>query len=199
MDSREQGFTPLLAAAQGGHTGVCKLLLETGKANVKETTPAGFTPLLVAARFGHTEVCELLLKEGKANIEEIDDDGDTALNLAATKGDASTVALLLSKGAKVDTRDKSGFTPLLAAADEGHTEVCELLLDNGSDLEESEPDTQMTALHEAAGHGHEHCHHMAAINITEKAAAVPGFEVYNCHENHLLHLNLGAGVNRDAA
>ena len=47
-----------------------------------------------------------------------------------------------------------------------------------------------------------HCHHMAAINITEQAAAAaaaPGFEVYNCHENHLLHLNLGAGVNRDAA
>ena len=48
----------------------------------------------------------------------------------------------------------------------------------------------------------DHCHHMAAINITEQAAAAaaaPGFEVYNCHENHLLHLNLGAGVNRDAA
>ena len=43
---------------------------------------------------------------------------------------------------------------------------------------------------------------MAAINITEQAAAAaaaPDFEVYNCHENHLLHLNLGAGVNRDAA
>ena len=41
---------------------------------------------------------------------------------------------------------------------------------------------------------------MAAINITEQAAAAaaaPDFEVYNCHENHLLHLNLGAGVNRD--
>ena len=37
VDAREQGFTPLLAAAQGGHTEVCKLLLETGKANVKET------------------------------------------------------------------------------------------------------------------------------------------------------------------
>ena len=45
----------------------------------------------------------------------------------------------------------------------------------------------------------DHCHHMAAINITEQAAAAPDFEVYNCHENHLLHLNLGAGVNRDAA
>ena len=32
VDARDQGFTPLLAAAQGGHIEVCKLLLETGKA-----------------------------------------------------------------------------------------------------------------------------------------------------------------------
>ena len=41
VDAREQGFTPLLVAAQEGHTEVCKLLLETGKANVKEKTPDG--------------------------------------------------------------------------------------------------------------------------------------------------------------
>ena len=38
VEASDQGFTPLLAAAQGGHIEVCKLLLETGKANVKETT-----------------------------------------------------------------------------------------------------------------------------------------------------------------
>ena len=70
VDSREQGFTPLLIAAQRGHTEVCKLLLKMGKANVKETTPKGFTALLTAAQKGHIEVCELLLDNGKANIEE---------------------------------------------------------------------------------------------------------------------------------
>ena len=60
VDAREQGFTPLLAAAQEGHTEVCKLLLKTGKANVKETNPFSFTPFLVAAQEGHTEVCKLL-------------------------------------------------------------------------------------------------------------------------------------------
>ena len=69
VDAREQGFTPLLVAAQYGHTEVCKLLLETGKANVKETTPDGFTPLLLAAQKGHTEVCELLLANG-SDLEE---------------------------------------------------------------------------------------------------------------------------------
>ena len=38
VDFRDQGFTPLLIAAQKGHTEVCKMLLETGKANVKETS-----------------------------------------------------------------------------------------------------------------------------------------------------------------
>ena len=74
---------------------------------------------------------------------------------AAARGDARKVEELLSQGARVDTRNKNGFTPLLSAADEGHTEVCELLLENGSDLEESESDTQMTALHLAALYGHE--------------------------------------------
>ena len=40
------------------------------------------------------------------------------------------------------------------------------------------------------------CHHMAAINITVQAAAASAiFEVYNCHENHLIHLNLRFGPN----
>ena len=105
VDARDQGFTPLLVAAQRGHTRVCKLLLETDKADVKETTPDGATPLLCAAQKGHTEVCELLLANSKANIEETTPDGNTALNMAASGGFVSTVELLLSKGARVDTKD----------------------------------------------------------------------------------------------
>ena len=55
VDAKEQGFTPLMVAAIRSHTEVCKLLLKTGKANVKETLPDGFTPLLLAAEKGHTE------------------------------------------------------------------------------------------------------------------------------------------------
>ena len=146
MDARDRGFTPLLAAAQGGHIEVCKLLLETGKANIEETTLFG----------------------------------NTALNVAADDGHASTVALLLSKGARVDTRDKNGVTPLLSAAERGHTEVCELLLDNGSDLEESEPRAQWTALHIAAGRGPESLLQLLLspkynpnLNITDRTESTP--------------------------
>ena len=39
VDAKNQGFTPLLVAAQRGHTEVCKLLLDQGKANIEETGP----------------------------------------------------------------------------------------------------------------------------------------------------------------
>ena len=66
VDSNVLGFTPLLVAAQRGHAEVCKLLLETGKANVKETNPNGNTPLLLAANGGHTELCELQRQQPKS-------------------------------------------------------------------------------------------------------------------------------------
>ena len=50
VDTRNKnGFTPLLAAAQRGHTEVCKLLLETGKTDIEETLPDGNTALNLAA------------------------------------------------------------------------------------------------------------------------------------------------------
>ena len=167
VDVREHGFTPLLVAAQLGHTEVCKLLLKTGKANVKETTPNGFTPLLLAAHDGNTEVCKLLLDMGNADIEETASDGNSAMNQAARQGHASTVALLLSKGAKVDIRGW-GWTPLLAAAQRGHTLVCELLLEkSNADIEESEPRGN-TALNLAA----HHCHVNTVALLLSKGAQV---------------------------
>ena len=178
VDVKENGFTPLLVAAQFGHTEVCKLLLKTGKANVKETTSNGFTPLLAAAQRGHTLVCELLLDKSNADIEESESRGNTALNLAAHHCHVNTVALLLSKGANVNTRDKLGFTPLLSAAQIGHIGVCELLLANGCGLEEREPDTQYTALHYAAIYGYQSLiqlllSHKANICSVDKLGGTP--------------------------
>ena len=79
---------------------------------------------------------------------------DKTIVVMAAMGNARKVGELLSQGARVDSREKD-FTPLLAAADMGHTQVCELLLKNGSDLEERHPGTQYTALHYAAGGGHQ--------------------------------------------
>ena len=102
---------------------------------------------------------------------------DKALVFAAADGDARKVAELLSEGGRVDARDQ-GFTPLLAATDEGHAEVCKLLIEKGSDLEESDTDTQYTALHYAAINGHESLlqlllSHNAEVNSRDRREATP--------------------------
>ena len=137
--------------ARGDASKVAELLSKGARVDVRDR---GFTPLLIAAGFGHTEVCELLLDQGKANIEETEPLGEnSALNQAASTGNASTVALLLSKGARVDTRNKSGDTPLLIAAQFGQTEVCELLLEKGKANIEEAGSIDETALSIAARSG----------------------------------------------
>ena len=69
-DTRYEGYTPLLAAAEQGHVEVCKLLLNSGRANIKETRRGGFTAFLSAVYHGHIEVCKLLLKTGEVNVKE---------------------------------------------------------------------------------------------------------------------------------
>ena len=129
----DQGFTPLLAASYYGHTEVCKLLLETGKVNVKETTPVGFTPLLVAVQKGHTEVCELLLANG-SDLEETQPDTQfTALHYAAIVGNQSVLELLLSHKANVNSRERRGWTALQFASQEGHLASVVALLQAGAD------------------------------------------------------------------
>ena len=63
VDAREQGFTPLLAAADSGHTDVCELLLQRGRANIEDTTPDGSTALNIAAGEGFERTVELLLSQ----------------------------------------------------------------------------------------------------------------------------------------
>ena len=83
MDVREPRGN---GAAHNGHTEVCKLLLKTGKANVKETTPYGFTPLLRAVSIGHSDVCELLLANGSDLEEREPDTQHTALHEVEMRG-----------------------------------------------------------------------------------------------------------------
>ena len=64
VDARDQGFTPLLVAAKFGHTDICKLLLEAGKANIEERTPSGNSALKLAASESHASTVALLLSKG---------------------------------------------------------------------------------------------------------------------------------------
>ncbi len=56
-------MTPLMFAAQNGHTEICALLLENG-ANIEAVDDVGRTALVIAAWWCHLEICKLLIEKG---------------------------------------------------------------------------------------------------------------------------------------
>ena len=58
------GRTPLMAAAQGGHSAVMKELIAAG-ANVNAADKQGWTPLMAAAGGGYAHAARLLLLAGQ--------------------------------------------------------------------------------------------------------------------------------------
>lgn len=81
----ENGFTALHYGAAGGHTEVCRALLEHpvgsggASADTNAALPDGSTPLMLAVEEAHIDVARLLLEKG-ASAESKDEDGFTALN-----------------------------------------------------------------------------------------------------------------------
>ncbi len=71
-----EGVTPLIAAAEGGHIQVVRMLVDAG-AEVNRADAGGFTPLMGAARTGHAGLVKFLLERG-ANPEAVDTDGKNA-------------------------------------------------------------------------------------------------------------------------
>ena len=80
---------------------------------------------------------------------------DAKLFNSSLLGDLEGVVDALAQGGRVAMRCPQGLTPLLVAARNGHSDICGLLLAHGSDVNEMEPKTKDTALHCAAGRGHE--------------------------------------------
>jgi hypothetical protein len=56
-------MTPLMKAAQYGHTKICELLIENG-ANIEAVDDVGKTALIYAAWWNHLETCRLLIENG---------------------------------------------------------------------------------------------------------------------------------------
>ncbi|KAL1725754.1 hypothetical protein EV714DRAFT_277198 [Schizophyllum commune] len=139
--------TVLHLAAEHGHSGVAKLLLERG-ARIAARTEQQNTPLIVAARNGQEDVIRLLLDKG-ADIEDCGKDGNTSLHRAAERGHHGTVSLLLDRGARIAARTKQQDTPLTLAACNGQEDVVRLLLDKGADIEDYDKNG-WTSLHQAA-------------------------------------------------
>lgn len=102
VDSRDgdEGNTPLMWAAGGGHVGVMQQLLNAG-ASPTASNEDGLTPLMHAAMAGSAASLQLLVKAG-APLENTDKQMHTALSWAAEEGHTGAVQALLAAGAHVD-------------------------------------------------------------------------------------------------
>ena len=92
-----QGFSPLIYAAQQGHLPLVDLLVLRG-ADLNLANNYGATSLSMAAQDGLLEVVKLLVKKG-SNIDQSADLGVTPLHKAALYGHQEIVDYLMSKGA----------------------------------------------------------------------------------------------------
>ena len=111
----KSGQTPLLRAADAGHTKCIRMLLDRG-ANAKHVDNEGRTALSLAAIKGHKVVAKLLLKIN-AEIDTQDQKGNTPLALAAENNHDAVVRFLLESGANADLPDEDGETPFEKARD----------------------------------------------------------------------------------
>ena len=141
-----EGSTPLHWAANNGHFGLCKLIIEgTAKKNpgtIKNIplygrnpiirpidSAEGTTPLHFAAQNGHLEVCKLIMDnitdKNPANVE-----GEKPFHFAAKKGQLAVCQFMLENLSDNNPRNQWAITPLHYAAQYGHVEVCKLIMEN---------------------------------------------------------------------
>uniref|UniRef100_A0A8C4HH27 Ankyrin repeat and sterile alpha motif domain containing 1A n=1 Tax=Dicentrarchus labrax TaxID=13489 RepID=A0A8C4HH27_DICLA len=123
--------TPLHCAAQYGHSGVVRLLLEeltdpTMRNNKFET------PLDLAALYGRLEVVKLLLS-AHPNLLSCNTKKHTPLHLASRNGHLSVVEVLLDAGMDINYETEKG-SALHEAALFGKADVVQKLLSAGIDV-----------------------------------------------------------------
>lgn len=127
------GRTPLMCAAERGHSRVIKILLEAG-ADVTAVCDGGVTALHISAKHGHLPVTNLLIKAG-ADLEAGDIEGYTPLHIAAQVGRHRVMEALVEAGANVDHTLPDGATPMYLAAETGHLGAVKVLLRFNADAQ----------------------------------------------------------------
>ena len=149
--------TPLSWAAENGHEGMVKLLLERKDVNPNtRDTKYGQTPLVWAADKGHEEIVKLLLGQKDVNPNSSSESGRTPLLCAAENGHDGIVNLLLMRNdVNPESLNEFGRIPLSWAAEKSHEGRVKLLLGWVHVNPNSASECGRTPLSWAAGNGHE--------------------------------------------
>ncbi|XP_075437754.1 uncharacterized protein LOC142476069 [Ascaphus truei] len=148
----KNGWSPLLTAAEQGHTGVVKILLQN-HARVDVFDEHGKAALHLAAENGHDQIADILLWH-KAFVNAKTKLGLTPLHLCAQNGFNHLVKLLVDTHlASIDAMSLTKRTPLHMAALSGQLDVCNSLLNMKADVNATDIQGQ-TPVHLAAENDH---------------------------------------------
>ena len=136
------GRNAVLAATQGAHTEIARLLIERG-ADVNAQDDIQDSAFLLAGARGLTEIVRLALPH--ADFKRTNRYGGTALIPACHYGHVETVRVLLGSAMAVDHVNRLGWTALLEAVILGdggpaHTEIVRLLIARGAKLDLADRD-----------------------------------------------------------
>lgn len=132
---RLDGATPLMIAAEKGHTKIVEKLIEkmSHYASLKSTRISrqasghfNISALYLAAKHGKKDIVELLLKY-KANPNVITTDGWTPLMIAAHEGHTEIAQLLLNAGSHYTLQNSDDYTAHEIATEKGHHDICRLI------------------------------------------------------------------------
>jgi ankyrin repeat protein len=133
--------TPLLLAAEQGHTQVMRLLLKRG-ADPNAKVGLNPAPLTEVIGKGQWEAVRVLVEAG-IDVNAGENTGRPALMSVAGMIDGDdTFSLLLAKGAHVNGKSLDGFTPLMTTAVTGYLEHFQRLLKAGADIKVQDIDDQ---------------------------------------------------------
>ncbi|KAJ8004526.1 hypothetical protein DPEC_G00137190 [Dallia pectoralis] len=147
-----EGRTPLILAAQEGHCGTVRLLLDR-RSPIDHRAYDGHSALTASSLEGHSDMVELLMKRG-SDTDVRDAEGRPLLYLLVLEGHLDMAALLMEKGGvPLESRDGEGRTALHVASWHGNVEAVGLLLSRGADPNALDAEGR-PPLHSVAWRGH---------------------------------------------
>ena len=131
-------LTPLMVAAEAGHTEIVASLIKDG-ADIQVRTRTGATParrLPCVAESGCGSHGVGIVRGGwpEKGIRAPIPGSMTPLMYASREGHIETARLLLNAGANVNEVDKNDITPLFMAISNNHIDMARFLIEKGADI-----------------------------------------------------------------